>query len=263
MCVILLFFHVHPRLPLVIAANRDEYYARRSTGPDWLLGSPRVIGGRDLQAGGTWMGVSATGFFAGLTNLRTLGPPEPARRSRGELVIQALGIGSVSAVETWIGASDARATNPYNLVFGDARELRIATARGGDAHPSVSRLGAGLHVITNAPAGSPWPKVKRGEDTAAPLSTAPLSTLLPGLARVLGDHTLPPPEEVPEPPPWLGTDLARELQSLCVHTPVYGTRSSTIAAILPDRVRYYGFADGPPCVTPFIDLTSMISGSAT
>lgn len=259
MCVILLFFRVHPEVPLIVAANRDEHYARRSSGADWLLMSPRAVGGRDLQAGGTWMGVCENRFFAGLTNLRTLGPPEPARRSRGEIVMKALRTASVAAFESWIGAADSRDYNPYNLVFGDARELRIASVREGDALASVSRLEPGLHVITNAPLGTASPKVSRSADVAANLSTTPLPALLPALRRVLADHVLPPTRATPEPPPWLSTETARKLQSLCVHTPTYGTRSSTIAAIGSDGVVSYEFADGPPCIAPFVDLTAMVS----
>lgn len=258
MCIILLFFHVHPELPLIVAANRDEFYDRRSSSPEWLFTSPRVVGGRDLRAGGTWMGVSETGFFAGLTNLRTLGPPEPARRSRGEIVMHALRTGSVSATESWLRADDARAYNPYNLVFGDASELWIATAREGDATARLSRLGAGLHAITNAPAGTPWPKVKRARTLAAPLAAASQSVLGPALGRVLADHGTPPLRAVPAPPAWLALDVARKLQALCVHTPRYGTRSSTVIAIGSDHVTYYGFADGPPCTTPLVDITPMV-----
>jgi len=261
MCIILLFFHVHPDLPLVVAANRDEFYARRSSGPDRLFTSPRAVGGRDLRAGGTWMGVTETGFFAGLTNLRTLGPPEPARRSRGEIVIQALRTGSVRATETWIRAVDAHEYNPYNLVFGDGRELWIASSGEGDAIARLLRLEAGLHVITNAPVGTPWPKVTRTRKLASPLSKAPLSALVPALQRILADHRVPSPRAVPTPPAWLTAEVARKLQSLCVHTPRYGTRSSTVVAIGSDRVVYYGFADGPPCTTRLVDRTAMIASS--
>src|SRR5579884_1622418 len=169
MCVLLLFFQVHPEVPLIVAANRDEYYARPASGPEALALSPRVVGGRDLRAGGTWMGVSERGFFAGLTNLRTLGPPEPARRSRGAIVMRALAIGSVADVESWIAAEDARAYNPFNLVFGDANALRIACAQEGDARARVTPLGPGAHVITNAPPGTVTPKTRRGAELAAPL----------------------------------------------------------------------------------------------
>ncbi|HXX66339.1 MAG TPA: NRDE family protein [Polyangiaceae bacterium] len=263
MCVILLFFHVHPDLPLVVAANRDEFYERRSSGPEWLFTSPRVVGGRDLRAGGTWMGVSETGFFAGLTNLRTLGPPEAARRSRGEIVMQALRTGSVRATEAWIRSVDARAYNPYNLVFGDGRELWIASSGEDDASVRLLRLKAGLHVITNAPVGTRWPKVSRAEKLAAPLSKAPLSALVPALAGVLADHRMPALRAVPVPPAWLTADVARKLQSLCVHTPSYGTRSSTVVAIGSHRVVYYGFADGPPCTTRLVDRTAMAASGGS
>jgi uncharacterized protein with NRDE domain len=260
-CIVVLFFQVHPQIPLIVAANRDEYYARRSTGPEILFESPRVVGGRDLERGGTWMGVAEGGLLVGLTNQRTLGPPEPARRSRGEIVLAALHTGSVAGIERSLASIDARGYNPFNLVFGDARALRVAMAREEDAGVRVHTLGPGLHVIGNDTPGAPSWKVRRAEELARPLAQLPWFELAPALHRLLADHTLPAPEELPVPPPWMDRDLARHLQSICVHTPIYGTRSSTLAAIGSDGVMHYAFAAGPPCMTPLFDVTHLLAAT--
>ena len=261
MCIIVLFFRVHPQLPLVVAANRDEYYARPSSGPVVLEESPRVVGGRDMQRGGTWMGFAEGGLFVGLTNQRTIGPPEPARRSRGEVVLGALRAGTVSAVEQLLATTDARAYNPYNLVFGDARQLRIAYAREGDPLVRVQALEPGIHVLDNDTLGTPMPKVARAEGIARSIAGLPWFELSAALHAMLADHTLPEPAQVPPSPSWMDPEIARRLQAICVHTPAYGTRSATIAAVGPDGVMHYGFAPGPPCQTAFADVTALLATS--
>src|SRR5689334_13632751 len=117
--------------PLVLATNRDEFYARETAGPSRLLESPSTVGGRDLVAQGTWMGVTREGLFVGITNQRTLAasgrPPPP--RSRGELVLQALSLGSVDAITRMVAAVDARAYNAFNLMWGDASALMVGYGR--------------------------------------------------------------------------------------------------------------------------------------
>jgi uncharacterized protein with NRDE domain len=260
MCVIVLFFQIHPQLPLVVAANRDEYYARRSSVAERLSDSPRAVGGRDLERGGTWMGAAEGGLFVGLTNRRTMGPPEPARRSRGEIVLSALRAGSAGAIERLLAGIDARAYNPFNLVFGDARSLHVAYGREGERAVLVEPLRPGLHVLGNDTLGAPSWKARRAEDLARPLVERPWFEMAPALHRVLADHAMPAPEEAPEPPPWMDREVARHLQAICVHTPTYGTRSATLAAIGSNGVLHYAFAPGPPCTTAMGDVTKLLAG---
>ena len=259
MCTMLLFFQVHPQLPLVVAANRDELYARRSTAVERLSSSPRILGGRDLERGGTWMGAAEGGFFAGLTNRRSPGPPDATRRSRGELVLGALHAGSVSGVERSLAGIDARAYNPFNMVFGDARSLRIARGLEGEPRIQIEPLAPGLHVVDSTSLETPSWKVRRARKLAAPLIERPWFELAPELHRLLADHTLPGDDELETPPAWMDRELARHLQAICVHTPAYGTRSATLAAIGGDGVMHYAFAPGPPCVTAMQDVTRMLS----
>ncbi len=261
MCVILVSFGQHADLPLVVAANRDEYYARPSVPAGRLAASPVIAGGRDAERGGTWMGFTASGFFAGLTNQRTLGPPEPARRSRGEVVVRALqagAVGGTSAVEAYLAELDAREFNPFNLLFGDAGALRVAAARAGEARIRVAPLDAGLHVLANDTLGTPLPKVRRAEALARPHLAKPWAELAPALRAMLGDHAVPALEELPPPPAWMDRATQQKLQAICVHTPVYGTRSATLAALEAGKVAHYEFAPGPPCTTAFGDVTALL-----
>src|SRR5689334_3355484 len=132
MCTIVALHGLRKDLPLVIAANRDEVYARPSIGPQLLSEHPRVVGGRDARAGGTWMGVTEKRLVVAVTNQRTLTPPAQDRRSRGALVMEALEAGSVAAIDALLSKEDARSFNPFNLIFGDGEQLRVAYAREND-----------------------------------------------------------------------------------------------------------------------------------
>jgi uncharacterized protein with NRDE domain len=262
MCTIVALHGLRKDLPLVIAANRDEVYARPSIGPQLLSEHPRVVGGRDARAGGTWMGVTEKRLVVAVTNQRTLTPPAQDRRSRGALVMEALEAGSVAAVDALLRKEDARSFNPFNLIFGDGEQLRVAYARENDPDIAIETLEPGLWVLANDRIGAPeYPKTQRAQDLVKPAVDRPWPELEAALRTMLADHTLPPLEAVPEPnPPSRFTHaFLRELQALCIHTEFYGTRSASIVALAPDRVAHYLFADGPPCTTPFENVTPLLA----
>ncbi|MEM9189558.1 MAG: NRDE family protein [Myxococcota bacterium] len=253
MCTIIALHHVHPRYPLVIAANRDELYARPASGPQVLVSAPRVVGGKDLERGGTWMGLSTTPFFVGLTNQRTY-QREERPKSRGAIPLEALRRGSMEGARALLEEIDPREYREFNLIYGDGRSLEVAYVR----ETGVERvaLSAGVHVLANDRMGSPhFPKEQRARDLVA-VDVEPLA-----LRSVLRDRTLPPLDTFPDPP--AGTfskAFIRELQALCIHTLNYGTRSATILWFEPDplRVGGYLFADGPPDETEFEDHTELL-----
>lgn len=238
MCTVLLLREVHPDFPLVVAANRDEFYARAATPPQLLVERPRAIGGRDSERAGTWMGATEHGFFVGLTNQRLKGATVPAARSRGEVVLRALELGTIEGVERLLGGLDPRDFLPFNLLYGDAHRLRVAYVR--PLEPLVTEdVPPGVHVLPNDRLDSPlFPKVERAKELVAPWLQRPWPELVRGLEAVLGDHHKPPlgpaAEDLPFPPEFL-----RELGALCIHTPGYGTRSSAILALEPGRVAHY------------------------
>jgi uncharacterized protein with NRDE domain len=258
-CTLVAIAGLTPGVPLVVAANRDELYARAAAPPSLLETSPhRIVAGRDLAKGGTWLGATERGFFVGVTNQRSwTGAPDPTRRSRGELVLELLRAGSTDAALARLRAVDARAYNAFNLLLGDAEALHVAYARDDERRIALEPLGRGVWVLNNDTIGSrDFPKATRAARLVAPYVTRPWTELEPHLVTMLGDHALPALADVPRPPE---SSLTHEqllaLQAICVHTPVYGTRSSTILALGSGRVLHYRFADGRPCVTPFGDVT--------
>lgn len=261
MCTIIALRGVHPAYPLIVAANRDEFTRRVATPPTALSTSPLVVGGRDRQALGTWLAVTPRGFFVALTNQRTWGMPDRSRRSRGELVIEAARRGSVDAVGAYLRAQPARRYNPFNLLFGDATSLAAAYVRDDDPTVTVEPLGPGMHVLANDSIGSPWfPKVARpGERVAlGAVAAMGLDEVLAALVGALGDHTIP--AEIPPPPAGslMPAALARQLQAMCVHTPGYGTVSATLFVATAEGAARYLYADGPPCVTGFVEYTGLL-----
>lgn len=250
MCTIIAFHRVHPDAALVIAANRDEFYARPTAPPHLLDSERRIYGGKDLQAGGTWLGITPDGLFVAVTNQRTLTPPDPSRHSRGELVLQALRCKSLADIRALIASLDGRTYNPFNLLFADGRELCVAYARE-QRDIAVESFEPGVIVLANDRVGAPeYPKTQRAEELVTP------TPAIEELERVLADHELPPLDAIPEPPEGSRFNRAflRELQALCIHTPLYGTRSASIVAVDPGRTLRYLHADGPPCTTPFEDV---------
>lgn len=241
MCTIIA---IHCEGSLTIGANRDEFYARPSLPPAVL--EPGIVGGRDVVARGTWLGLTPRGLFVAVTNQRTLRPPDPARHSRGELVLDALRAGSVDRVREHLRSVDGRDYNPFNLLFGDGARLFVSYARE-EREIAVEELAPGVIVLANDRVGAPeYPKTQRAEMLLRN-GTA--------LENILQDHQK---HDVNIESAWLSAEMLRELQALCIHTPQYGTRSSAIVELSPGLVRSYRHADGPPCTTPFVELTALL-----
>lgn len=257
MCTIVVLHRVHPAYPVVVAANRDEFYGRAAGPPRLLADEPRVVGGVDLERAGTWLGVTATGLLVALTNQRTA-TVEPGRPSRGLLVLDALRAGSTAGVEALLGRTDPAAFNPCNLLYGDADGLRVAYLRPDPPELRIEAVPDGVRVLGNDVLDSgAFPKVARARALGEAAAGLPGPALLPALAALLGDHALP---DDPGPPhPRLDVETSRRLQALCVHTPAYGTRSASIVALGPGRVERYLAAGGPPCTAGFEDVTALVS----
>lgn len=256
MCTLIALISVVPDRPVVLAANRDELYDRPAQAPVRL--GPGVVGGRDLRSGGSWLAVARDGRFAGVTNQREA-VLEVAPRSRGELVAGLLACPDRAAMRAYVAGLDATCYASGNLMFGDASGADVAYVRRAGTI-ELAPLPAGVHVLTNDRLGSPaFPKAEHAAARLAPLATAPWAVLRAALPGILGDHATPPPERIPPlaPDSLVPPELATALQALCVHTPRYGTRSATIAALDAGGVRELAWADGPPCTTPFIDATPL------
>jgi uncharacterized protein with NRDE domain len=253
-CTIIILRDVSREHPLVIAANRDEYYARAATAPEPIDGAG-AIAGIDLEKGGSWMGATRDGFFVGLTNQRTYQPAEPGRRSRGEVVMACLELGDREAVRDYLDGLDAPAYNPFNLIAGDASGLDCAYVR--DRGVELAPVPEGISILPNDVIDSAeFPKVARARELLGDdLVALPWPALAARLHRVLGDHARVPVEADRDGWP---AALLGELGALCVHTPVYGTRSFTACALSPSRCDHYVFAEGPTCESRPTEITELL-----
>jgi uncharacterized protein with NRDE domain len=260
MCTIVALTGVRADYPVVLATNRDEFYGRAASGALRLLEAPVTVGGRDLVKGGTWMGVTREGLFVGVTNQRTQVPPDPSKRSRGELVIDALRLGERDAVTQLLRTLDGRDYNAFNLLWGDARGLLVAYAREGERALTIEPVPRGLHVLPNDRLDSAmFPKVLRAQALLAPHVNAEFSVLEAALKQTLADRERPGFEQLPNAPgpAHLSSEMQRELSALCIRTPMYGTRSSTIVALTPGGVGRFLFADGAPDQVGFQDVMGL------
>jgi uncharacterized protein with NRDE domain len=260
MCTIIVRHGIDDWCATIIASNRDEFYERSASGPLVLRADPLVVGGRDEREGGTWFGLTPEGFFAGLTNQRNFGARDDSLLSRGRLVVEVLAKGSLEEAKRFLAGIDPRSYNEFNLIFGDGAHLCVAYGRGEAAEVEIEPLSAGVHVLCNDRLGSPeFPKADKARERVASIPTAPWHELRGPLAEVLADRSLPDPAEVPPLPPDAPFDreVARYLQAIYVETPVYGTVSSTIAAVSPGRVHQYQFTDALPTPAGFKDMIDL------
>jgi uncharacterized protein with NRDE domain len=211
MCLIALGFDVSSEHVLVLAANRDERHARASTPANWWPERPQILAGRDLVAGGTWLGIDRIGRIAALTNVHE---PQriPAPRSRGELVVQFLrGIAPAEAFSDDLGPVLDRYA-AFNLLLYDGSRLKYASNRSG-----ARDLGNGIHVLSNADPNAEWPKVRRARAGLAEWLNEEGEA--DALLDLLAERA--PRREAPE--------YYRE--SLFVEGGEYGTRCSTVLTI--------------------------------
>jgi uncharacterized protein with NRDE domain len=262
-CTLIALHQVHRDYPLVVAANRDELHARRASGPMLLSTAPRIVGGRDEEKGGTWLGASAHGFFVGLTNQRTPGLPEMSLRSRGEVVLAALAQPGLDAAIAWLGELDAAAYNSFNLLVGDGRALWVAYARRESPRLELAPLPPGIWALPNDRLGSlEFPKIDRAVELARPLAALPWAELVPRAQAMLSDHALPEPDRIPDGPAWLPPAIRPRLQALCVHAPGYGTVSASLLAFSPRGLEHYLHAAGPPCRAPLVEQPALVAALA-
>ncbi|MGB5192269.1 MAG: NRDE family protein [Polyangiales bacterium] len=261
MCTLIIRHGLDEWCSTLIAANRDEFYDRPASGPMVLCETPRIVGGRDDRAGGTWFAMTPKGVFVGLTNQRSFGARDDALRSRGALVVEALSAGTFEGVRRYLEQVDARAFNEFNIIFGDGDQVYAAYGRRSARAVELEPLGPGVHVLCNDRLGSPeFPKADEARVKVESIVPAPWHELEPRLIEVLSDRSLPNPEVLPPVPPDAPFDaeIARQLQAICVKTPVYGTVSATLAALSPGRVEHYAFCDTAPDQGEFEDVTHLL-----
>jgi uncharacterized protein with NRDE domain len=245
---------------LVVAANRDEFLRRPAVGPTVLVDRPRAVGGLDLEQRGSWLGVSAAGTIALLTNLPEPGGPRPDRRSRGELVMEVLRRGGGDDARAWLAGVDGRDYNGFNLLVGDAGRADVFHGRPDRAGLEVVAVPAGFHVLPNGTLDQDGHiKVARARALlGADRERGP--RLEAALLAALADHERPALASLAEPAAGarFSREEIRELSALCIHTPAYGTRSAAFVHLVPGGVAALRWASGPPCRTPFVDAAPLL-----
>ena len=261
MCLLVVVWHLDPGMPLVIGANRDERLDRPAQSMTVLRPSgPRVLGGLDEEAGGTWLAVNEHGVVAGLTNRPSPDGRDPAKRSRGELPIAlAQHRDAASAVEDFAGRFRPRDYNPAWLLVGDRTSLYALDMTAEDG-PLVEQLGPGVHILENNPLHAASPKVDHVRGLLGDLGALEGMAVVDRMCSVLADHTVPPGGG------GAGGTGARPIQSLaaCVHTDDYGTRSSTLVGVpaVTDGRPQVLVADGHPCTAPWANVTALLDAGA-
>ena len=258
MCLLIFVWKIHEEYALTIAANRDERYERPALAFTVLRErGPRIVGGRDLSAGGTWLAANEYGVIAGLTNTPSPDGRDVSKRSRGELPLMLTGFRKAAdGVEEFIGRVRPGQYNPAWLLVGDRDDLfyiELST----DGVPQVRELQPGLHVLENAPLDDESSKARFVERMleGTIVDDALLWNTLP---KVLSSHV----EVAPTAGELKGSrGLSRkpETRSSCVHSEGYGTRSATLIRVATDASKKPEIlvADGCPCTTPFVEVSSI------
>jgi uncharacterized protein with NRDE domain len=224
MCLLVFAWRRHPRYPLVLAGNRDEFHARPAAPAQWWDVPDDLLAGRDLQAGGTWLGLTRDGRAAVVTNYRELGERLPDAPSRGRLIVDY--VRSRRAPERFLAelATNGRAYAGFNLIAGDRSALAWYSNR--DAAPRM--LPPGIYGLSNHLLDTPWPKLTRVRERFA--STLGADRLdAETLLALLDDRTPAPDRERPDT--GLPEELERALSAPFIVTPTYGTRCSTAFTI--------------------------------
>ena len=220
MCLILVAWRVHPKFPCVVAANRDEYFGRPTAEADWWPEPGGILAGRDLQAGGTWLGVTRGGRFAALTNFRDPSVALVDAPSRGALVTGFLEAGWPTGEGLKEIARRGARCNPFNVLCSDGKELGVY-----ESTTATGRvLGPGVYALSNHLLDTPWPKVTQAKSRLAEaLDDLPQSAAMLDLLR---DTEPAVDEELPRT--GVSLELERMLSSAFVRGEAYGTRCSTI-----------------------------------
>lgn len=217
MCLIVIGWQAHPDFPLVVAANRDEFYARPTAPAGHWPGHPEVIGGRDLEAGGTWLGVTGNGRFAAVTNVREPGAPK-GRLSRGELTRGFL-LADVAA-DRYLAGVDGSAYSGFNLLASDGETLWYASNRDGGPRS----LRPGIYGLSNHLLDTPWPKLVTARQRFAEALRALPAT--DGFFGILADDEMVADQHLPQT--GVPLEWERRLSAIFVHSETYGTRASTV-----------------------------------
>jgi uncharacterized protein with NRDE domain len=225
MCLLLIAVQARADYPLILAANRDEFHRRPTLPLDFWTPERRILAGRDLEAGGTWLGANLDGRLAAVTNYREPGRQMVGAPSRGNLVRDFLE-GPLEA-EAFIAhlRPEAARYNGFNLILGRPSQLVCFSNRA----PQAQHLGPGTHGLSNHLLDTPWPKVARARQALARVIADPAAPSAEALLTLLRDRFTPPDDELPDT--GVGLEWERRLASIFIQSPFYGTRCSSVILV--------------------------------
>ncbi len=249
MCLIVFAYKQRDDFPLILAANRDEYYWRPSTPLAFWKDAPHILAGRDLLKGGTWLGVARDGHFAAVTNYRDAAFQLPESRSRGLLVSEYLRRLDSAPLYLKSLQSEAHEYSGFNLLAGDHQDLYYFS----NHQKEVLQLEPGVYALSNRLLNTPWPKVERVKQ----LFMAEMNQHTPRLDsifEILTDQYQPADECLPDT--GVGLEWERILAPIFISSSEYGTRSSTVLMFSKRQSvsmfeRSYGSGPGQPTTTQY------------
>jgi uncharacterized protein with NRDE domain len=236
MCVAVVAWQSHPDYPLVVAANRDEFYTRRTRPAAWWGQSVSLLAGRDEEAGGTWFGINRRGRFAMLTNVRAANERNPHAPSRGAIVVSALQAATPIPAWSEVQRERFRSFNGFNLLVADAAPARMRHAGSTLFYLSnrieapARSLAPGLYGLSNAFLDTPWPKVTRAVARFACQLARRVD--FEELLQLMADRELARDRELPST--GVPLEWERVLSAIQIRANGYGTRATTVLAVRAD-----------------------------
>lgn len=226
MCLILFAWRKHADYPLIVIANRDEFYARPTRDAHWWEDAD-ILAGRDLEAGGTWLGLNRSGHFAAVTNVREPGGMKPGKKTRGDLTRDYLA-GSESA-EDYLQRLSTRDQDyaGFNLLLGDSLGLWFYSNR----EQVIRPIEAGVYGVSNGAFDEPWPKLSSGKNELEALIDGNIDCA--ELMEILTDHRIAEDHQLPST--GVALDIERLLSSRFIRSPEYGTRACSVVTVNRDQ----------------------------
>jgi uncharacterized protein with NRDE domain len=227
MCVIFFSYRQQPEFPLILLANRDEFYERPTAAAKVWDDAPEIFAGRDLVHGGTWLGITASGRFAGVTNYRDPAAPT-GKFSRGDLVGDFLK--NRVPVEEYLKTIKQRAADfsGFNLLVGEFSRTHQELGYYSNRAAEIKILAPGLYGLSNHMLDTPWRKVEKGKAALAELLQKDKAEKRE-FFEILADKSLAEDADLPET--GIGYEREKLLSAIFIETPIYGTRSSSLVLV--------------------------------
>jgi uncharacterized protein with NRDE domain len=222
MCLIAIATRIHPIYPLIIAANRDEFYHRPTAPLAFWQDQPNILAGRDLQQNGTWLGITKTGRFAAITNFRDPSLMGSAAPSRGLLVSDFLASDQHPQKYLQTIKASGKKYNGFNLVVGGMKELWWYSNKNAD----IVKIEPGIHVISNHLMDTPWPKTLKTKANMQEICRQKTAIDPEDIFQMLADKTRPSDDQLPDT--GVGLEWERLLSPVFISSNIYGTRSSAV-----------------------------------